>query len=105
MMDLLIQNVATFEVITFLTDICPLLANILYIVILNNYIIIVCSYNALPLPQKKNIRCYILQRHPHIGIIISGDFNHLPERSLKTHYRLKHIVTVRTRGDATLEKI
>ena len=22
---------------------------------------------------------YILQRHPHIGIILSGDFNHLPE--------------------------
>ena len=25
----------------------------------------------------------ILQRHPHTGIILSGDFNHLPERYLK----------------------
>ena len=47
---------------------------------------------------------YILQRHPHTGIILSGDFNHLPERYLKTHYRLKQIVTVRTRSDATLDK-
>ena len=48
---------------------------------------------------------YILQRHPHTGIILSGDFKHLPERYLKTHYRLKQIVTVRIRGDATLDKI
>ena len=48
---------------------------------------------------------YILQRQPHIGIILSGDFNHLPERYLKTHYKLKQIVTVRTRGDATLDTI
>ena len=48
---------------------------------------------------------YILQRHPHTGIILSGDFNHLPERDLKAHYRLKQIVTVRTRGDATSDKI
>ena len=48
---------------------------------------------------------YILQRHPYIGIILSGDFNHLPERYLNTHYKLKQIVTVRTRGDATSDKI
>ena len=48
---------------------------------------------------------YIFQRHPQTGIILSGDFNHLPERYLKTHYRLTQIVTVRTRGDATLDKI
>ena len=48
---------------------------------------------------------YILQRHPHTGIILSGDFNHLPERYLKTHYRLKQSVTVRSRGDATLDKV
>ena len=47
---------------------------------------------------------YILQRHPHTGIILSGVFNHHPERYLKIHYRLKQIVTVRTRGDATLDK-
>ena len=35
---------------------------------------------------------------------ISGDFNHLPERYLKTHYRLKQIVIVRIRTDATLDK-
>ena len=48
---------------------------------------------------------YILQRHPHTGIILSGYVNHLPEPYLKTHYRLKQIGTVRTRGDATLDKI
>ena len=48
---------------------------------------------------------YISQHHPHTGIILSGDFNHLPERYLKTRYRLKQIVNVRTRGDVTLDKI
>ena len=48
---------------------------------------------------------YILQQHHRTGIILSGDFNNLPERYLKTHYRLKQIVTVRTRGNATLDKI
>ena len=36
---------------------------------------------------------------------ISGDLIHLPDRYLSTHYRLKQSVTVRTRGDATLDKI
>ena len=48
---------------------------------------------------------YILQHHPRTGIILSGDFNHLPERQLKAHYHLKQIVTVPTRGEATLDKI
>ena len=48
---------------------------------------------------------YILQRYPHIGIILLCDFTHLPERYIKTHYRQKQIVIVRTRGDVTLDKI
>ena len=48
---------------------------------------------------------YTLQRHAHTDITLSGDFNHLPERYLKTHYRLTQIVTFLTRGDATLDEI
>ena len=48
---------------------------------------------------------YILQCHPRTGIILSGDFNHLPQQHLKAHYCLKQIVTVHIRGDATLDKI
>jgi len=50
-MYLLIRSVAMFDVITFSTEISPLLENILYIVVLNNYIIFVCSCNALSLPK------------------------------------------------------
>ena len=39
---------------------------------------------------------YILQRYPHIGIILFCDFTHLPERYIKTHYRQKQIVIGRT---------
>jgi len=52
-MYLLIRSVAMFDVITFSTEISPLLENILYIVVLNNYIIFVCSCNALSLPQNR----------------------------------------------------
>ena len=47
----------------------------------------------------------IMKDHPFAGIILMGDFNSLPDNSLKSSYNLKQIVTVPTRGDKVLDKV
>ena len=42
--------------------------------------------------------------HPNVGVLLMGDFNCLPDTSLKT-FPLKQIVRAPTRGEATLDKI
>ena len=47
----------------------------------------------------------ILQKHPNAGILMGGDTNHLNLRSLIDGFKLKQIVTCKTRGDNTLDVI
>ncbi len=47
----------------------------------------------------------ILQAHPQTGIILFGDFNHLPIAGLKNSCNLKQIVKKHTREDALLDLV
>ena len=47
----------------------------------------------------------ILQKHPHSGIIITGDFNKFKDNSIKSAYSLKQIVSKPTRGSNILDKV
>ena len=47
----------------------------------------------------------ILQRHPHAGIMLTGDFNHFKDSYLKSSFKLSQIVSKPTRGDRILDKI
>ena len=44
-------------------------------------------------------------KYPNCGIIITGDFNRLNVTRLLNHFRLKQIVKIPTRNDATLDLI
>jgi len=43
-------------------------------------------------------------QHPNLGIILVGDFNQLPDQSIRS-YPLRQVVVSATRGKALLEKI
>ena len=43
--------------------------------------------------------------YPNCGILVTGDFNRLDISGLLGHFRLKQIVKVPTRKDATLDLI
>ena len=47
----------------------------------------------------------MVREHPHCGVLLTGDFNQLNDKFLKTHYRYAQLVKVPTRGQSTLDKI
>ena len=47
----------------------------------------------------------LIRKHPECGVIITGDFNQLKYKFLKVHYIFVQVVSVVTRGQATLYKI
>ena len=48
---------------------------------------------------------YIRGKHPHVGLLITGDFNQLPDYRLKSHLQMKQLVKQPTRGNAILDKV
>ena len=48
---------------------------------------------------------HIRKHHPYAGVIITGDFNKLPDYHLKSQLQLKQIFTKPTRGKVTLDKL
>ncbi len=49
---------------------------------------------------------FILSKHPHSGIILTGDFNQFPDRLITSSIpSLKQLVTFPTREEATLDKV
>ena len=47
----------------------------------------------------------ILRNHPHIGIMLCGDLNHLMDRYLKKTHTLSQLVKMPTRGSGVLDMI
>ena len=47
----------------------------------------------------------MVRKHPDCGVLLTGDFNQLNDKFLKTHYRYAQLVKVPTRGQSTLDKI
>ena len=65
-----------------------------------------------PEADKTSIRHHLFQsltsveaRYPNCGLLIAGDFNRLDIKDLLNHFRLKQIVKVPTRKDATLDLV
>ena len=53
-------------------------------------------FNSLNLAESK---------HPNCGILVTGDFNRLDISGLLNHFRLKQMVKVSTRRNATLDLV
>ena len=47
----------------------------------------------------------VMSLHPSAGIILTGDFNRMPDAILKRNYKLKQIVKGATRNNASLDLI
>ena len=47
----------------------------------------------------------ILSVHPSTGLIVTGDFNQLPEWTIKSSFKLKQVVDFATRENAILDKL
>jgi hypothetical protein len=48
---------------------------------------------------------YVKGKYPKAGIIILGDFNHLPDRMIKSSYKLKQIVKKPTHTKSTIDLV
>ena len=74
-------------------------------------IILACMYHP-PGANSAEMRDHVIngvdsmvRKHPDCGVLLTGDFNQLNDKFLKTHYRYAQLVKVPTRGQSTLDKI
>ena len=74
-------------------------------------IILACMYHP-PGANSAAMRDHVIngvdsmvRKHPYCGVLLTGDFNQLNDKFLKTHYRYAQLVKVPTRGQSTLDKI
>ena len=74
-------------------------------------IILACMYHP-PGANSAAMRDHVIngvdsmvRKHPDCGVLLTGDFNQLNDKFLKTHYRYAELVKVPIRGQSTLDKI
>ena len=74
-------------------------------------IILACMYHP-PGANSAAMRDHVIngvdsmvRKHPDCGVLLTGNFNQLNDKFLKTHYRYAQLVKVPTRGQSTLDKI